>query len=292
MKVKNDKIAEFADLVKSFSPEDGVNEDLLNNVVTFRSSKVHKRNPVVYHSGIIFCAQGRKNIYLNGCPYDYYSGTFLAMFMPMAVECEVTEASRDNPVLGLGIYLDWSRIARIILKMEQVETLREVAGEPSGIISGEIKDSMFDSIIRLLKTLSSPVESAVLGNCLLDEIYFRLLWEEKGGALKSLLQQRGQIQQISKAVEFVQHNLQETISVDDMAEVVNMSSSGFHKKFKEVMHVSPLQYVKSLKLDRAKTYILEGRNVSEAGYLVGYNSLAQFSREFKRYFGVVPSEIF
>ena len=120
-------------------------------------------------------------------------------------------------------------------------------------------------------------------------LFHPVLIEEQGGALKYLLQQNGQIQQIAKAVEYVHQNLDKPVSVDYMAEIVNMSNSGFHKKFKEVMHLSPLQYVKSIKLNRAQAYILEGKSVSEAGYMVGYNSPAQFSREYKRHFGVVPS---
>lgn len=79
------------------------------------------------------------------------------------------------------------------------------------------------------------------------------------------------------------------VSIDDLAGMVNMSSSGFHRKFKEVTHVSPLQYTKLIRLNKARSYILEGRKASEAGYRVGYNSPAQFSREYKRQFGVPPS---
>jgi AraC-like DNA-binding protein len=55
------------------------------------------------------------------------------------------------------------------------------------------------------------------------------------------------------------------------------------------MHLSPLQYAKSVKLHRAQALIQAGRNASEAGYLVGYNSPSQFSREYKRHFGFAPS---
>jgi AraC-like DNA-binding protein len=55
------------------------------------------------------------------------------------------------------------------------------------------------------------------------------------------------------------------------------------------MHMPPLRYAKLIKLNQAQTLIREGKNASEAGYLVGYNSPAQFSREYKRYFGFVPS---
>ena len=109
------------------------------------------------------------------------------------------------------------------------------------------------------------------------------------GKLTYLLQQRGQIQRVARAVEYIHQNLDEAVSVEKLADLVNMSSSGFHRSFKDVMHSSPLQYAKSIKLFKAQSYLREGKNANEAGYLVGYNSPAQFSREYKRHFGFVPS---
>ncbi len=103
------------------------------------------------------------------------------------------------------------------------------------------------------------------------------------------LQRHGQIHEILRTVEYLHQNLDKNMSIDDLADFVNMSSSGFHKKFKEVMHLSPLQFAKSIKLNKAQSYIMEGKNVSEAGFMVGYNSSAQFSREYKRFFGMSPS---
>ena len=89
---------------------------------------------------------------------------------------------------------------------------------------------------------------------------------------------------------YLHQNLGKVVSVDELAGLVNMSSSAFHRKFKEVMHLPPLQYAKRVKLNKAQACILTGMSVSEAGYTVGYNSPAQFSRKYKRYFGVTPSE--
>jgi AraC-like DNA-binding protein len=83
--------------------------------------------------------------------------------------------------------------------------------------------------------------------------------------------------------------MDQTISVEALAEMVNMSATTFHRHFKEVMHLAPLQYAKSIKLHRAQALILKGKRANEAGYMVGYNSPAQFSREYKRQFGYAPS---
>ena len=99
------------------------------------------------------------------------------------------------------------------------------------------------------------------------------------GALRYHLKQQGQIQQISRAVDYVHQNLDKTVSIDELVQWVNMSSSGFHKNIKEVMRLSPLHYAKFIKLNKAQAYISDGVNASEEGFLGGYNSPAQFSRE-------------
>ena len=107
--------------------------------------------------------------------------------------------------------------------------------------------------------------------------------------MRTLLQQREQIQRISKAVEYIHQNLDKPVSVETLADLVYMSKTKFYEDFRAVMHISPLQYAKSVKLHKAQALIREGKKANEAGYLVGYNSPAQFSREYKRHFGFAPS---
>jgi AraC-like DNA-binding protein len=152
-----------------------------------------------------------------------------------------------------------------------------------------MSDDLLNPVVKLLKVLDDPVETAVLSDSILEEIYFRLILDDHSGSLRRLLRHHGQVQQISRAVEHIRNNLDQVVSVDELAGLVNMSTSGFRKTFRDVMHMPPLQYAKALKLDHAQTLIREGKHAGEAGYLVGYNSPAQFSREYKRRFGYSPS---
>jgi len=287
----SNQMAEFISLLEQQITEDGLHQTRIEQLMIFRESKVKWKTPEVHRPGIIFAAQGTKNIYVGNKRYDYGAGNFMALLTSMPTECELIEVSEEKPFLGFGIFFDRDRAARLISKMDGIEnsTVKPEPRYSSGIFSAPIKSNMLDAIIRLLKTLNSPGEAAILGEAIIDEIYFRILSEEQGGALKHLLQQHGQIQQISKAVECIQQNMDRSVSVDELANIVYMSSSGFHKKFKEVMHLSPLQYAKSIKLDKAHNLIKEGKSISEVSFLVGYNSPAQFSREYKRQFGIVPS---
>ena len=245
-----------------------------------------------YKPVIVIAGQGRKHCYLEGKKFEYGAGHYLTLFLPMPIEIEMIDASPEEPFLAACVRIDLNRLADLLLRMDRVEPAAVkpgVAVSTSGIYSAPLHENLLDPAIRLLKCLSSPGDAAILGESIVEEIYYRILNDEQGGSLRHLLQQRGQIQQVSRAVEHIHQNLDEPVSVEKLAELSNMSSSGFHKKFKDVMHLSPLQYAKSVKLFRAQTYIREGKSASEAGYLVGYNSPAQFSREYKRHFGFSPS---
>ncbi len=292
MEISTSGMREFAQLLAKHTPEEGANLTLIPNFKTWKMSEPYKLVPQVYEPCIIIGAQGKKNIFLDGKRYDYNPGNFMTLFAPMPLECELIEASREKPLLVAFIQIDRSRISQMILKMEQAahQTIKQnTKNNVSGIFTAPLRQSLLDVMIRLLKTLDNPDEAIILGESIIDEIYFRILSDEQGGMLKYHLQQSGQIHEILKTVKYLQQNLDKSMSIDDLADFVNMSSSGFHKKFKEVMHLSPLQFTKSIKLNRAQSYIMEGRNVSEAGFMVGYNSSAQFSREYKRFFGMTPS---
>ncbi len=294
MVISTSKILELAHFIAKNSPEEGANQTLVPNLKTWKISEPYQKTLQVYEPSIIISAQGRKNIYLDGKRYDYNPSRFMTLFAPMPLECELIEASPEKPLLAVMIQIDRKRCSRMIFKMELTapqQTRQEPPDTVSGIFSAPLNQKLLNVVIRLFKTLDNPNEANIIGESAIDEIYFRILSDEQGGMLKNHLQQRGQIHEISKAVEYVHQNLDKSVAIDDLANIVNMSSSGFHKKFKEVMHLSPLQYAKSIKLSKAQTYLVEGKNVSEAGFMVGYNSPAQFSREYKRFFGMAPSAI-
>jgi len=282
----------LADLVEAHAPSDGLHRTCIPNLVTFRESAPHTLKPQLYEPCIVFVARGKKQVLLDGTTYAYEPGHFLAVLAPMPVQCQVVEASTSKPLLGATVLLDRQRILKVLMKMDQAgpAPARPDAIDPSGIFSAPLNEKLLDAVVRLVTTLDDPGEAAIVGEAVIDEIYFRLLKNERGGTLVHLLEQRGQIQQIARAVEHVHRNLSEQICVDELAALVNMSSSGFHKKFREVMHLSPIQYAKQTKLNRAQGYLWQGKTVSQAGLMVGYNSPAQFSREYKRHFGVSPSE--
>lgn len=292
MTIQQAKMDEFIQLLARHTPHEGVNRTILEHVGLSRMSQPMERTPILYEPVILMLGQGVKICHIGDEVYRYDAGKYLIVFLPMPLEVTVTEVSPEYPALMIGFRLNLSRLASVSLRLDAVDTIpihRSQHDDPSGIFTSSMDAGLLDAAIRILRTLSDPVEAAMLGEAIVDEIYYRILREDRNGALRTVLQRQAHIQQIARAVDHIHQSVDQTISVEALAEMVNMSTTTFHRHFKEVMHVPPLQYAKSIKLHRAQALIRGGKRANEAGYLVGYTSPAQFSREYKRQFGYAPS---
>jgi AraC-like DNA-binding protein len=281
----------LARLVQQHAREEGGNWTPITGFGTVKLSSTQVKRPAIDARGLFIVTQGRKNLYVGDRVVEYRPGKALMMFHPLAVEVEYVEASPEKPFLAVGMLIELAPLADILLKIERVEGVASSTQvpDPSGVFELPLTDQLLDPFMRLLESAQHATDAAVLGESIVDEIYYRLLSGERGSELRVLLQQRGHIQRISKAVEHIHQHVDKPVSVEQLAEMVHMSRTSFYESFRDVMHLSPLQYAKSVKLDRAQSLIREGKNATEAGYLVGYNSPAQFSREYKRHFGYSPS---
>ncbi|STD49707.1 L-rhamnose operon regulatory protein rhaS [Edwardsiella tarda] len=120
---------------------------------------------------------------------------------------------------------------------------------------------------------------------------FHALCGAGGDALFALASRHSHFSQIAKALRMIEQNYARSLNIDSLAQSVNMSISSFHHNFKAVTATSPLQYIKSYRLHKARMMILhDGLKASTAANRVGYESPSQFSREYKRFFGNTPSD--
>lgn len=291
MSYQIEKLEKLAMFVELYTPQEGINWTPIESLGTYRSSTLHEREPEIEIPAIVIVIQGTKVCYVGEQKHVYGPGKVLVGFYPAPVETEILGASPDEPYLAVGISLDIGRMADMLLRIERFEETvpQSTAIDPSAKFAIDLSDQLLDPFIRLFETLANERDAVILGEAIVDEIYYRLLCNERGGELRALLQQRGKIKRISKAIDHIHAHLDEPVSVEQLAQTVHMSRTAFYTNFKDVMQVSPLQYAKSVKLYEAQKLIKGGKRVSEASYLVGYNNLAQFSREYKREFGYAPS---
>ena len=291
------KVQQLVALIERNIPSVGAEITAVPDLLLFRDSAGQQRRNEVYQAFILIMAQGEKHLIIGGQPYRFKAGDALTLFVPMSLEAERVELPKDEPYLMACLKVDLGRIAKILLKLDTFalsqpsSDVTKATNHALGFHFATLSDHLLDPVIRLMQTLDSQRDVAMLSESIVGEVYYRLLCDEEVGfgSFRHQLEHRGQIQQVAHAVNFIQANLDSIVSVEQLARVSNMSVSSFHRAFKDVMRTTPLQYAKALKLHRAQSLLSEGQTANEAGLAVGYNSPAQFSREYKRFFGYAPS---
>lgn len=282
----------IAELMDKLALEEGVNTTSVPGVNIFKASTYKPREPLCYQKGLLFVGQGSKEVYVNGETFEYNKDNYLVSCLPMPAECE-TKAIDGKPVLVLMLGIDPAMISGLISKINEYKTelINLKKEKHMGLSLAPVTNDIKESIRRLLICLQSPLESEIIGQSLLKELMFRVLCQESAAPLYELINQTSNLSRIDRALRLIHTNYSESISVDNLANLVNMSPSVFHRAFKEVTASSPIQYIKKIRLDRAKLLLINKKlQVGEAATAVGYESSSQFSREFKRYFGTTPVE--
>ncbi|MCE9790384.1 MULTISPECIES: AraC family transcriptional regulator [Shewanella] len=285
-------MSDIAALMAALAVDEGVNSTSLPGVHLFRSSAYGSRGPMCYSQGIMIVGQGRKRVYLEDKIYDYDPQNTLVMTVPMPVECE-TFASEEEPVLVLMVDIDLQQLNQLIRMMDQHHKVPKDLDDARqrGFFVAANSEDMLCCVERLLLALQSPLEAEVLGKAMVQELLFRVLASDNAAPLYALALSHTRLSRVEKALKYLHQNYRESVEVEQLAELVNMSPSAFHRCFKEVTASSPIQYLKKIRLNKAKELLQRQRlKVKEAALEVGYESPAQFSREFKRYFDQSPGE--
>ncbi|BDH44560.1 AraC family transcriptional regulator [Salmonella enterica subsp. enterica serovar Choleraesuis] len=261
----------------------------LPDVELFYSTAPVARTPVMYQPGIIFLFSGRKTGYINERVFHYDANNYLLLTVPLAFECE-TNASPEHPLAGMRININLPQLQDLIIEIGEDDAFHP-AHVSSGINSAVLSDGLMCSAERLLDTLENPLDARVLGRQIIRELLYLTLLGPCGGALMALVSRQSHFSLISRVIRRIESHYTENLSIDRLASEANMSVSAFHHNFKAVTSTSPLQYLKSYRLHKARSLMLhDGVKANTAALQVGYESPSQFSREFKRYFGVTPGE--
>lgn len=243
-----------------------------------------KKAPMLYRSGVVFILSGAKRAHLDGRSFVYDQTRYLALGLPLVVECEAI-ASPFEPLFGLYVEIDPILLRNVALAMD----LKGEARNPDApsIATAPFSDDMTEVVGRLMRQLCSGADSAMLGDASVREIVYRALQGPASVALRGLLNLDGRLSRVAEVMAALHKEYPKPFSVEDMARMAGMSPSVFHRAFRQATNDTPLQYLKKLRLTQASALIVQqGFKVGAAASSVGYESAAQFSRDFKNHFGV------
>ncbi|MDO6485718.1 AraC family transcriptional regulator [Shimia thalassica] len=279
---------QITQLIQSRMHEDGLLETGVEGVQLFRATQAMPCVPAVYEPSVIAITSGCKEAVLDGARYAYDSSQYMLCPMSMPVQAGTPNASPENPLYGVYISLNPRVMRALAREMENASgsaSLPDASFHSQAIKLSRWDADFSDALYRLLQLGGKEPDTTVLGDTRLRELYFAILQGEAGPFARHAF---GAGHSIARSIAHVSSNLHTPVSIDELAAHAGMSRAVFHRKFKQATSLSPIQFVKSMRLNNAATKIAEGMSVNQAALDVGYVSASQFSREFKRFYGQSP----
>lgn len=241
----------------------------------------------IYQPSFGLVARGVKELMVGEVPFRYAAGESLLCAADVPVTSRVTEASPSSPYLAIHLDID---------PMVVAELLREHSGPrpaaPDIKVAGKhvLAPDLIDPLIRLLSLIERPRDIAVMAPLIRREIVWRLLHSEHGPLLSQLAFANGHSTRIGRATEWIRENFASALSIPELAALANMSVPSFHRHFKAVTSMTPVQFQKRVRLQEARRNLSGTSTISAVAYDVGYESISQFNRDYRRLFNLTPSD--
>lgn len=249
--------------------------------------------PAPSMSGVVMAliAQGSKRIALGSSVHEYGPGQYLVASVDLPVTGLFTKARLDEPALGFGLVLRPALIAELLLEAAPGDLPPTSAAAPPGMVVSDAPAPLVDAVVRLLRLLDSPRDAAVLAPLVKREILWRLITGEQGATVRQLGLADSGLAHIARAVQWIREHYAQPFRVQDVAALSGMSASAFYRNFQAVTAMSPIQFQKQIRLQEARLLLAtRPGDVTGVGLRVGYDSPSQFSREYRRQFGLPPSQ--
>ncbi|MDO6474513.1 AraC family transcriptional regulator [Alteromonas sp. 1_MG-2023] len=243
-----------------------------------------------YEPSVCLIAQGAKRVQLGDESYVYDTEHYLFSGVHLPVVAQVIDASEEVPYLGLKLTFNYQEITQLMTdsQLPPPKGQRSGRGMATGCLTAPLV-GVFQRLIDLATDETQHIET--LAPLARREIFYRLLVGEQGETLRQLAAMGTQTHQVARAIAWLKSNYAETIRVEALADIANMGISTFHHHFRNMTAMSPLQFIKRIRLQEARRLMLtEHLDAATAAFQVGYESPSQFSREYGRLYGCSPAK--
>lgn len=283
-------MATLAKLIAALAPYDGSVDLRDAGVHAIRLSQSNDE-PIHYVQQPSLCivAQGAKIVTIGADTYRYEAGQMALYSIDLPMAGRVTRATVSEPYLLLVIDLDAEKLGELALKVFRNGVPQRQ--DTRSLYVGDSDPYLIDAATRLVELMAHPADAELLAPLVRDEILIRLLRGPMGPRAAEIGRAGSGVQRVADAVTWLRSNYDQAVSIEVLAKRVNMSVTSFHRQFRAVTGMSPLQYQKTLRLQEARRLMLATMmDAGAAGRRVGYFSASQFSREYSRFFGSAPAK--
>lgn len=275
---------ELVAAAKKIAVQDGITSTAMPYLSLRRATRRNHMNPGMLRPLICLVVQGHKEILIGE---RYSAGSYVASSINMPTSGCILKASKEIPYIGICVDINLQEIVAVLLETN-ITAYANRSTEPAAYVA-QADTALQDAVLRLILLANKPRDAAVLGAVIKKEILYRIINSEHGYAPSGMVTAEQRIAGISRAIEEIKTKYMQNLSVDFLAKAADISVSAFHRKFKAVTTVSPLQYQKRVRLLEARKLLLsEKLDAAAVAFAVGYDSPSQFSREYRRIFGAPP----
>ncbi|GEO86740.1 MULTISPECIES: AraC family transcriptional regulator [Alphaproteobacteria] len=263
----------------------GIKHPGMARLSIFSITEPTKLNALVYNPMAFIVLQGTKRTLIGDQVFEYGPGQTMVVAAEITAMGQIIEASPDKPFLAINLDLDPAVIMNVVLYLSETPEMQMQPGFAFSMANAEL----IGAWQRLLAMYERPKEIPVMALHLEHELMFRLMLSPHAEMLRQIAGVDSRLSHIRQAMAWIREHYTQQLSIEDMAAVAGMSESVFHRRFKAVTALSPLQYQKHIRLQEARRRMVSKEaDAASVSFAVGYKSTSQFSREYKRLFGEPP----
>lgn len=276
----------LAPAILALAPTEGISASRYPGIRFYRLTSPEPPTPTVHAASITLVGAGEKRGTLGGHTYVYDERHYIVVASPLPMVCQ-TLASRAKPAIAVSIDVDLELLREVV----DADVDAAPSAEPARpiVVRAPLRPVVEATGLRLLGQLGSERETRVLARQTVRELLFHVLTGPRGNDFRALT--RGPVSQLSRVLSLIGERFAEPLPIAELARLAHMSVPTFHHHFRRITSTTPLQYIKAIRLTRARQLLVGGAAAKEAAHQVGYESESQFSREFSRYFGAPPSRL-
>ncbi|MDT7789435.1 MAG: hypothetical protein QOF58_7854 [Pseudonocardiales bacterium] len=257
-------------------------------VLVFAGDRVTEPMGTVTEPVLTLVAQGQKRTMLGDHVFDHGPGKIAVVTVDLPLTGHITEASPSKPFLALGLKLEPATIAQLLVESGPAPIKPH---DGPGMALSTADDKLLDALVRLLRLLDEPRDLRVLGPSVRREIHWRLLNSPQAALMRQAGTADSRLALVAAAIAWIKARFDQVIRIDDLAADIGTSVSTLNRHFRTVTAMSPLQYQKQIRLQRARAALVTApHDVASVGHAVGYDNPSQFSREYRRMFGAPPGQ--
>ena len=279
------------DRIKELAINEGINKTGIQGIEIFKISTAFSKINTILPASICIISQGSKNLYLGEEKYTYNENSYLIGTIKMPVKSELINSSPENPCLGIIINLVVNIITELLKIFDELKDWQYEKKSKQIITISPMNKAIENSLERLLNISSNQMDIKVLSKSFIREFFYEILKTPQGHILRNSVQHHTKVHEMVPTIKYLEQNFQNDITIDEIAKFASMSVATLHKNFKKATSLSPIQFIKQLRLHNAHSLLMSGYNASNAAFESGYTNSAQFSREFKRLFTYSPRDI-